>query len=305
MEKGTGLASFKARFPERFFDAGIAEEHAVTFSAGMAARGLRPVAAIYSTFIQRATDQVIHDMCLQGLPVVFALDRAGFVPDDGETHQGLFDISLLRPAPGISILAPASAGELRLMLDWALAAPGPVAIRYPKAACPPEPGVPRPLERGRGVWLRGGGGGGGLCLAFTGGLYPQAGEAAELLAENGIDAHLYNLRFLKPVDEDYLADVLCRYGAVVFIEEGMRAGGFGEYAVELASRRNTSARVLVLAAGDSFAGQGTREELLSEHGLDGRGIAFAVKAFLDGTAGSNTACGESVSSRLIRLNTLI
>jgi 1-deoxy-D-xylulose-5-phosphate synthase len=233
------------------------------------------------------------------LPVIFALDRAGFVPDDGETHQGLFDISLLRPVPGISILAPACAGELRLMLDWALAAACPVVIRYPKALCPPETeitggeadGVSAPVKRGRGVWLRGGIGGetgGGLCLAFTGGLYPQVREAAEFLAEDGIDAHLYNLRFLKPVDEDYLFKILSCYGTVVFIEEGVRSGGFGEYAVELASRRKdgapgTRARLLILAAGDSFAGQGTREKLLRESGLDGYGIASAVKGFLDGS----------------------
>jgi 1-deoxy-D-xylulose-5-phosphate synthase len=308
MEKGTGLAPFRALFPGRFFDAGIAEEHAVTFAAGMAARGLRPVVAIYSTFIQRAVDQVIHDVCLQGLPVVFALDRAGFVPDDGETHQGLFDISLLRPVPGISVLAPASAGECRLMLDWALAAASPVVIRYPKAFCPPEAeipgGVSAPVRCGRGVWLRGGidgeTGGGGLCLAFTGGLYPQVLEAAELLAEEGVDAHLYNLRFLKPVDEDYLWEILSSYGTVVFIEEGVRSGGFGEYAAGLAFRRKDGsagdcARILILAAGDSFVGQGTREKLLRESGLDGRGIACAVKAFPGAAEDSDTVRVKSVS----------
>ncbi|MDR0708696.1 MAG: 1-deoxy-D-xylulose-5-phosphate synthase [Spirochaetaceae bacterium] len=320
MEKGTGLTSFKALFPDRFFDTGIAEEHAVTFSAGMAVQGLRPVVAIYSTFIQRAVDQVIHDVCLQGLPVVFALDRAGFVPDDGETHQGLFDISLLRPVPGISILAPACAGEFRLMLNWALTAARPVVIRYPKALCPPEAeipggetdgiirpavsGVSAPIRPGRGVWLRGGidgeTGGGGLCLAFTGGLYPQVQEAAEFLAKEGVDAHLYNLRFLKPVDEDYLLEIMAYYGTVVFIEEGVRSGGFGEYAAGLALRRKEESpgdcvRVLVLAAGDSFAGQGTREKLLRESGLDGRGIALAVKVFLGGTEDSDAVRIKSVS----------
>jgi 1-deoxy-D-xylulose-5-phosphate synthase len=246
------------------------------------------------------------------LPVIFALDRAGFVPDDGETHQGLFDISLLRPVPGISILAPACAGELRLMLNWALAAACPVVIRYPKALCPPATeisggeagGVSAPIRRGRGVWLRGGidgeTGGGGLCLAFTGGLYPQVRKAAEFLAEDGIDAHLYNLRFLKPVDEDYLAGILSCYGTVVFIEEGVRSGGFGEYAAELALRRKDGlpgdcGRILILAAGDSFAGQGTREKLLRESGLDGRGIASAVKAFLGGAEDSDAARVKSVS----------
>ncbi|MDR2740804.1 MAG: 1-deoxy-D-xylulose-5-phosphate synthase [Treponema sp.] len=279
MEKGTGLSPFKTRFPKRFFDVGIAEEHAVTFAAGLAARGLRPVAAIYSTFIQRAADQVIHDISLQDLPVVFALDRSGFVGDDGETHQGLFDISLFRFAPNMTILAPASDGELRNMLDWALAEAGPVAIRYPKAVCPlEEAAFSLPLERGCGIFVRRENA--PLCLAFTGSLYPQAREAAELLSRRGIEADLYNLRFLKPVDEDYLADILRRYKLVVFIEEGIRQGGFGEYAACLALRRNSPARVLVLGVEEGFSArgnaQGSREELLHFNGLDGPGIAAEV-----------------------------
>ncbi|MDR0759867.1 MAG: 1-deoxy-D-xylulose-5-phosphate synthase [Treponema sp.] len=275
MEKGTGLSPFKIRFPQRFFDVGIAEEHAVTFAAGLSARGLRPVAAIYSTFIQRAADQVIHDISLQGFPVVFALDRSGFVGDDGETHQGLFDISLFRSAPNMTILAPASGGELRNMLDWALAEPGPSVIRYPKAACPAEEAAfSLPLEKGRGVFIRREDA--PLCLAFTGGLYPQAQEAAELLSRRGIGADLYNLRFLKPVDEDYLGDILRRYKMVVFIEEGMRQGGFGEYAACLAIRRNSPARILVLGVEEGFIAQGSREELLRFNGLDGPGIASSV-----------------------------
>jgi 1-deoxy-D-xylulose-5-phosphate synthase len=279
MEKGTGLSPFKTRFPKRFFDVGIAEEHAVTFAAGLAARGLRPVAAIYSTFIQRATDQVIHDISLQGFPVVFALDRSGFVGDDGETHQGLFDISIFRSAPNMTILAPASDRELRNMLIWALSEAGPAAIRYPKALCPPEEDAfSFPLEKGRGVFVRRKTD--SLCLAFTGGLYPQAGKAADLLSRRGIEADLYNLRFLKPVDEDYLADILGYYKTVVFIEEGIRQGGFGEYAACLAVRRNSSARILVLGVEEDFiapgVAQGSREELLRFNGLDGQGIASVV-----------------------------
>jgi 1-deoxy-D-xylulose-5-phosphate synthase len=275
MEKGTGLSPFKARFPQRFFDVGIAEEHAVTFAAGLAARGLRPVTAIYSTFIQRAADQVIHDTSLQGLPVIFALDRAGFVGDDGETHQGLFDISLFRSVPNMTILAPASGRELRTMLDWALAETGPVVIRYPKAVCPPEErAFSLPPEKGRGVFVRREQD--PVCLAFTGSLYPQAREAAELLSRRGIGADLYNLRFLKPVDEDYLADILRRYKMVVFIEEGMRQGGFGEYAACLAVRRDSPARILVLGVEEGFTAQGSREELLRFNGLDGPGIASCV-----------------------------
>jgi 1-deoxy-D-xylulose-5-phosphate synthase len=279
MEKGTGLSPFKTRFPRRFFDVGIAEEHAVAFASGLAARGLRPVAAIYSTFIQRAADQVIHDASLQRLPVVFALDRSGFVGDDGETHQGLFDISLFRSVPGITILAPASSRELRAMLDLALAEAGPVVIRYPKAVCPPEEDAfSLPPEKGRGVFVRRENA--PVCLAFTGSLYPQALEAAELLSRQGIGADLYNLRFLKPVDEDYLAGILRRYRTVAFIEEGMRQGGFGEYAACLALRRDSPARILVLGVEEGFIALGkalgSREELLRFNGLDGPGIAARV-----------------------------
>jgi 1-deoxy-D-xylulose-5-phosphate synthase len=288
MQQGTGLGPFKAAFRRRFFDAGIAEEHAVTFAGALAAQGQKPVAAIYSTFFQRAVDQVIHDVALQKLPVVFALDRAGFVGDDGETHQGLFDISLFRAVPGMTILAPAGASELSLMLGWALGREdaespgGPCIIRYPKARCPAEdPAFSRPLERGRGVWVRGGPEGaspapGDICLAFTGGLYPEALEAAEILG----GADLYNLRFLKPVDEDYLAGIIGAYGLTVFIEEGVRAGGFGEYAVDMAARRHCSGRVLALAAKDPFGPQGRREELIRRNGLDGAGIAASVRAAL-------------------------
>jgi 1-deoxy-D-xylulose-5-phosphate synthase len=281
MEKGTGLSLFKRTFPERFFDVGIAEEHAATFAAGLAARGQRPVAAIYSTFIQRATDQALHDAALQSLSVVFTLDRAGFVADDGETHQGLFDIALFRPMPNTAILAPAGETELRLMLEWALARPdgsGPVMIRYPKAPCPAETAAfSLPLEAGRGVWLSRGTRR-QVCLAFTGGLAPQIADAAERLAAAGIEADRYNLRFLKPIDEDYLAGILNGYELAVFVEEGIRDGGFGEYAAALARSRECAARVMVLAAegGCLPRALGTREELLAVNGLDGEGIAGRV-----------------------------
>jgi len=280
MEQGVGLSFFRKACPERFFDVGIAEGHAVTFAAGLAARGMRPVVAIYSTFIQRAADQIIHDTALQNLPVVFALDRCGFVAGDGETHQGLFDIALFRPVPGMTILAPASENELRLMLDYSLRLDGPAMIRYPKACCPEEKnGFSLPLETGRGIWLRRDKYS-RICLAFTGSLFPQTAEAAGILAEQGLASDLYNLRFLKPVDEDYLANILNNYDLVVFIEEGIRCGGFGEYAASLARCRNCRAEVIILAAPDDFAGGGralgTRDELLKNYALDGAGIAKKI-----------------------------
>lgn len=281
MEKGTGLAPFKKEFPDRFFDVGIAEEHAVTFAAGLAVRGRRPVAAIYSTFMQRAVDQVIHDVCLQSLPVIFALDRSGFVNDDGETHQGLFDIALFRTVPNLTILAPASETELTAMLEWSLTAAGPCMIRYPKGACPPEDAAfHRPLEKGRGVWVRERVPG-TVCLAFTGSLYQQVMEAAAILDARNIPADCYNLRFLKPVDEAYLTDIMNRYALVVFIEEGVKSGGFGEYAAELGGRYCCSGKILCLTAGDDFVPQGKRGELLAQAGLDGQGIARRVSEWLE------------------------
>jgi 1-deoxy-D-xylulose-5-phosphate synthase len=294
MEQGTGLSPFRKTFPGRFFDVGIAEEHAVIFAAGLAAQGLKPVTAIYSTFIQRGVDQVIHDTALQRLPGIFALDRAGFVGEDGETHQGIFDIALFRPVPGMTILSPASGTELRLMLEWALARAetpnaGPVMIRYPKDRCPPEiPAFSLPLVAGQGVWVRGRPGSAGpapggqnglaerICLAFTGGLYREALDAAERLAARGIEMDLYNLRFLKPVDEDQLAGIMDSYGMVVFAEEGIRQGGFGEYAAELSRQRAVGGKLLVLAAPENFTALGTRQELLRANGLDGEGIAGSV-----------------------------
>ena len=281
MEKGTGLSLFRKAFPRRFFDVGIAEAHAVTFAAGLASQGRRPVVAVYSTFMQRAVDQVIHDVALQNLPVVFALDRAGFVDGDGETHQGLFDLALFRAVPGITILAPAGACELGLMLDYALRLDGPAVIRYPKAPCPREiAGTAEPLVPGRGVWIARREGS-RVCIAFTGSLCREALEAAGILEREGIAADLYNLRFLKPVDEDHLAWLLDSYDAVFFAEENLRPGGFGEYASTLAAERGCRAVTKVLAAPESFAERdgavGTRPGLLAAAGLDGTGIAAAVR----------------------------
>lgn len=277
MEKGTGLSAFHAAYADRFFDVGIAEQHEITFAAGLAAQGLRPVAAVYSTFVQRSVDQVIHDVALQNLPVTICLDRAGFVGDDGETHQGLFDIALFRPVPNLDLLAPATAAELGAMLRYAVARGGPTVIRYPKAHCPHEAACfSAPLERGRGIFVREGRS--PVCLAFTGGLYPQTAEAADILAASGIAADLYNLRFLKPIDEDYLASLMERYALMVFIEEGLRAGGFGEYALSLAADRGLRNSVAVLGASTAFLPQAGRQELLAAAGLDGRGIAATTEA---------------------------
>ena len=280
MESGAGLSAFKKAYPKRFFDVGIAEAHAVTFAAGLAAQGQRPIAAIYSTFIQRSVDQIIHDVSLQNLPVLFCLDRCGFVDGDGETHQGLFDIALFRTVPKMTIMAPASENELRLMLDYALQLDSPAMIRYPKALCPAEtPVFSAPLEQGRGVWLHRESGS-RICLAITGSLYPQALDAMEQLRANDIKADLYNLRYLKPLDEDYLVSTMNSYDTVVIIEEGIRCGGFGEYAASLACCHQCAAEIIILAVDDNFADNGnaigTRDELLQVNRLDGNSISGRI-----------------------------
>jgi 1-deoxy-D-xylulose-5-phosphate synthase len=284
MERGAGLSRFNAEFPRRFFDVGIAEAHAVSFAAALAARGFRPVVAIYSTFIQRAVDSIIHDTAIGKLPDVFILDRAGFVGADGETHQGLFDIALFRAVPGMTILAPADSGELSMMLDWALSLQSPCAIRYPKALLPePHPVFSSPLELGRGVLIPAAAHSGGgtpqknsLCLAFTGSLYPQVMRAAEILAESGIACDLYNLRFIKPLDEDYIVELVSGYQHFYIIEEGCRCGGIGECIAYLLQKKKLGEKIHTLNAGDRFYAVGTREELLSLAGLDGKGIARTV-----------------------------
>jgi len=317
MEKGTGLFRFKDLFPERFFDTGIAEAHSVTFAAALAAAGFRPVVAIYSTFIQRAVDSVLHDVAIGGLPVVFAVDRAGFVPADGETHQGLFDIALFRTVPGMTILAPADDAELKLMFDYALKANSPCMIRYPKDLVPPEnPAFKAPLADGRGVLIRGEAEAEAeaatpprkaaaqaptgeappseappesgfecrrILLAFTGSLYLEAARAQKLLLGAGIPADLYNLRFLKPLDEEYLLNLLKDYAVIAVIEEGVRSGGIGEYISSLLlsntpEKPEARPELLLFNAGDKYYSVGSREELIRSAGIDAESIFQSVKA---------------------------
>jgi 1-deoxy-D-xylulose-5-phosphate synthase len=284
MEKGAGLSSFKKEFPDRFFDVGIAEEHAVTFAAGLAAAGMKPLVAVYSTFMQRAVDQVIHDVALQNLPVIFAVDRAGFVGGDGETHQGLFDVSLFRSVPNLSILCPATGRELALMLDWALGQKGPVLIRYPKAGAIHEETCP-PLESGRGVYRHQGGAAppdgpaashADICIAFTGGLLEEADGAAHILHERGIVCALYNLRFLKPVDEAFLCEQLTRFKVFVVAEEGYAPGGFAEFVQVFAYAHGCPAKIVPLTAPPGFLPQASRAELLEMSGLSSQKIAGAA-----------------------------
>jgi len=275
MTAGTGLAPFGRRFPERLFDVGIAEEHAVTFAAGMAAGGLRPIVAIYSTFMQRAFDQVLHDVALQGLPVVFALDRAGAVPDDGETHQGLYDVQAFRSAPGLAILAPASAVELRAALAWAISSGAPAILRYPKAVCPPErPAYAEPFSTGRGVFARRGEGEGRALIATSGALVDEALRASDACAAEGVAVDVYHLRFLKPLDVEAFVDIARRYAFVLVAEEGVLVGSV---AADLAAAVAADGRgALALGFGERPLGQASREELLATAGLAAKALAEAT-----------------------------
>jgi 1-deoxy-D-xylulose-5-phosphate synthase len=276
MAKGTGLAPFQHRYPARFFDVGIAEQHAVTFAGGLAAGGMRPVVAIYSTFMQRAVDQVIHDVALQRLPVIFALDRSGPVPDDGETHQGLYDIALFRPVPGLLMLTPSSVAEMRLMLSWALKQDAPVMLRYPKGTCPTEiPAFSEPIETGRGVFAHRDGS--DALVVCTGGMYGEVHEACNTLARAGKPADAYVLRFVKPVDEAYFAAIAAPYRSVVFVEDGVGTGGVGMYLETVLAREHPAIRTEVLAFDELFYPQGTRSEVLASAGLSPAHIVDAVR----------------------------
>lgn len=277
MTDGTGLKSFKEQYPERFFDVGIAEQHAVTFAAGLAAAGLRPIAAIYSTFLQRAIDQIIHDVALQKLPVIFAIDRAGAVPYDGETHQGLYDICFLRSIPYMTVLAPASAAEMHALLHWAVQHNAPTALRYPKASCSSEySAFSQAIKIGRGVLIPQTMATSTILLVCTGGMFTETAQAAEILHIQGINADIYNLRFLKPIDEAYFIELVQPYRAVLFIEDGAYIGGVGYFLEALVQKQRLPIRTGVCAFPDMVFMQGSRQDILSCAGLTGEQLAEAA-----------------------------
>lgn len=290
MPEGTGLIPFARRFPRRFFDVGIAEQHAVTLAGGLAAMGLRPVVAIYSTFIQRAVDQVIHDVALMGLPVTLALDRAGLVGEDGETHQGVFDIALLRCVPGIVLMAPKDEQELRHMLVTALNLKGPSALRYPrgKGVGVPLEGAAKPLPVGKGEVLREGS---KAAIIALGPLVYAALEAAEDLAGRGIEVAVINARFVKPLDTELIIKWARQTGHIITLEEHAVAGGFGSAVLEaLAAAGCTEVKVKCLGIGDIFVTHG-KPDVLREHlGLTAPSIAAEVERLLKGESILKATC---------------
>jgi len=281
MQSGTGLERFAEEFPDRFYDIGIAEQHAVTFAAGLALEGMKPVVAIYSTFLQRAYDQILLDVGLQNLPVVFALDRGGIVGEDGPTHQGLFDFSYLRHIPNLIIMVPKDEDELQQMMRTAIECPSPVAFRYPrgKGEGVKRNPVLRSIEIGKGEVLREGGD--LLILAIGTTVYPSI-RAAERLDASGIHAAVINTRFLKPLDGDLIGEWATKIGKILTVEENVLQGGFGSAVLELLQEKGlSSVHVKRLGIPDLFVEHGPPSLLRAKYGIDEAGIYRAVKEMVE------------------------
>lgn len=279
MPDGTGLTAFAKQFPDRFFDVGIAEQHGVTFAAGLACEGKKPVFAVYSTFLQRAYDQVLHDVCIQNLPVVFALDRGGVVGNDGPTHHGIFDLSYMRHIPNMTLMAPKDENELQHMLKTAINYNGPIAIRYPRGN-----GYGVPLEQtlkqlpiGKAELLREG----KDCVLLALGVmvYPALDAASEL-AKEGINLTVVNARFVKPLDTDLILQLAKSHGKLITLEENALQGGFGTAVLELFEEHGLQVQVLRIGYPDLYIEQGEQHELRAAYGLDKDGIIRSVRTFL-------------------------
>lgn len=290
MAKGTGLSAFSHKYPNRFFDVGIAEEHAVTFAGGLSKGGKIPVVCIYSTFIQRSVDQIFHDISLQKAHAIIMLDRAGAVPNDGVTHQGIYDIALFRPLPELQLLSASSALDLKLIFEWAIEKGRSVVIRYPKLSCPTEiPQFSTPVEFGRGIFIP--------CTEYvigdiseeslinhknkilvvaTGGMYHEVQKAIRsVLIDNGY-ADLYLLRFIKPLDETYFLELAKKYYGIVFVEDGVITGGIGQYLSGLLAKQGFS-NTKVLGFEDRYYSHGSRDDILEAAGIDSTHIEKAIK----------------------------
>ena len=266
MADGTGLKRFHNMFPERFFDVGIAEQHAVTFSAGLAAAGLKPIFAVYSSFLQRAYDQILHDVCIQNLPVIFAIDRAGLVGSDGETHQGIFDLSYLSSIPNMTVLAPKNKWELSDMIKFAVDFGAPIAVRYPRGeAYDGLKDYREPIRYGKGEWIFRES---EIALFALGSMVKTAEAVREELKAEGYACSLINARFAKPLDEKMLEEVTEGHSLIVTLEENVITGGFGEHVTEYYNRSGRSIRILNIAIPDEYVEHGNVEILRREVGID-------------------------------------
>lgn len=288
MTEGTGLSEFVRKFPKRFYDVGIAEPHAVTFAAGLATRGLKPVVAIYSTFLQRSYDEIVHDVCLQNLPVVFAIDRAGIVGDDGPTHNGTFDISFLRHIPNLVVMAPKDGYELRCMLKTAVALDKPVALRYPRGAVTDtqEDHDLTTFPVGKSEVLREGS---DILIIAVGSTVADAVAASQLLAEADINACVVNARFIKPLDMDLISERAKEIKYVLTVEENTVSGGFGSAVLEnLTMTGIEGIKLKMLGLPDEFIEHGPQKVIRKELGLDAEGIAREALALIGKTSKSTS-----------------
>lgn len=282
MPDGTGLTRFKKEFPDRFFDVGIAEQHAVTSAAGMAAAGMRPVVAVYSSFLQRGFDQVLHDVCIQNLPVVFAVDRAGLVGSDGETHQGIFDLSYLTCIPNMAVLAPKNRWELEQELEFAFQYPGPIAIRYPRGES--YQGLEEyqaPVEFRRGELISEGE---GIALLAVGSMVSTAEHIRDKLKEEGYDLTLANGRFIKPIDVKLVDRLAATHDCIVTLEENVLQGGFGLQVISYVHKHYPNVRVLNIALPDAYVEHGNVSLLREALGIDSDSIIRRMRkeGFLKG-----------------------
>lgn len=278
MPDGTGLNYIQKEIPDRYFDVGIAEQHAVTFCAGLAAEGFTPVAAIYSTFLQRAFDQIIHDVAIQKLPVIFVMDRGGLVGADGPTHHGVFDLTYMRLIPGMVIMAPKDENELRNMLYTATQYKrGPIAMRYPRGnALGVEIGEFEKIDIGKGEIVKEGK---DIAILAAGNMVYNSVNAAALAVENGISVEVVNARFVKPIDRELLFDVFSRFDKIITIEDNTIVGGFGSAVAEFAVQHNLKNDILIHGVPDRFIEHGKPEELHAELKLDAKGISDIVQEF--------------------------
>ena len=274
MTDGTGLKRFHNMFPGRFFDVGIAEEHAVTFAAGLAAAGLKPIFAVYSSFLQRAYDQILHDVCIQNLPVVFAIDRAGLVGSDGETHQGIFDYTYLSGIPNMHICAPKNKWELSDMMKFAVALDAPIAVRYPRGTAYAGLAEHRaPIELGKAEWIAREG---GIALFAVGSMVKTAEGVQKLLHEKGYKASIINARFIKPIDEEAVLSACEDHEMIVTMEENVQSGGFGEKVLDCLNDHEKRIKCVMAAIPDAYVEHGNVELLKKEIGLDAESITEKI-----------------------------
>lgn len=280
MPDGTGLKRFHNVYPDRFFDVGIAEQHAVTFAAGLATGGLIPIVAIYSSFLQRAYDQILHDVCIQKLPVVFAIDRAGLVGSDGETHQGIFDLSYLSSIPNMTVMAPKNKWELSDMMKFAVNFNAPIAVRYPRGTAydglqeyrePVRPGVSETIYEESDI-----------ALLAVGSMVKTAVSVYETLKSKGYNCSLINARFVKPIDTDILDKLSHNHRLFVTMEENVESGGYGEKVLDYVYDNNIDAHVIRVAIPDEYVEHGNVDVLKASIGIDDKTIVDRIIAYLNG-----------------------